>query len=306
MTMMAVPTLALKALLILASVASLSAFSSNVARGQRSVAFGVERRTFFALQESTDPESVPETPVAPVVPVVAETVAPVVIETAAPVVAETEAPVVAETAAPAVAETAAPAADAAAPAVAETAAPAAPVAETAVAGAATAAAGGETAERPDTYVRCGKCQTIYALTADDLGPGGRGRRLECSVCNHSWFQSKDRLMDKKDGFEYAELPQGDLERIAKNIEDGKEPNFMGEFKLYVGNIAFESTEEDINAIFTEVGPVGDVSLVRDELGRIRGFGFVTMREKEDGQKAIDALDGAEIRGRKIAVRESNN
>jgi predicted Zn finger-like uncharacterized protein len=163
-----------------------------------------------------------------------------------------------------------------------------------------------TGERPDTYVRCGKCQTIYAITEDDLGPGGRGRRLECSVCNHSWFQSKDRIMAIKDGYEYVVMPESDLERITQNIEEGRAPSFMGEFKLYVGNIAFESTEEDINEIFSEIGPVGDVSLVRDDLGRIRGFGFVTMREKEDGQKAIDALDGSDIRGRTIAVRESNN
>lgn len=161
-------------------------------------------------------------------------------------------------------------------------------------------------ERPDTYVRCGKCQTIYAITEDDLGPGGRGRRLECSVCNHSWFQSKDRIMAIKDGYEYVVMPESDLERITQNIDEGRPPAFMGEFKLYVGNIAFESTEEDINEIFSKIGPVGDVSLVRDDLGRIRGFGFVTMREKEDGQKAIDALDGSEIRGRTIAVRESNN
>jgi predicted Zn finger-like uncharacterized protein len=167
-------------------------------------------------------------------------------------------------------------------------------------------ADGAPAERPDTYVRCGKCQTIYAITEEDLGPGGRGRRLECSVCNHSWFQSKDRIMAIKDGYEYVVMPDSDLERITQNIDEGRPPAFMGEFKLYVGNIAFESTEEDVNEIFSEIGPVGDVSLVRDDLGRIRGFGFVTMREKEDGQKAIDALDGSEIRGRTIAVRESNN
>jgi len=47
-------------------------------------------------------------------------------------------------------------------------------------------------------------------------------------------------------------------------------------------------------------------LVRDEDGKNRGFGFVTMRSKDDGQKAMAELDGTPIRGRKIAVRESNN
>ncbi len=120
------------------------------------------------------------------------------------------------------------------------------------------------------------------------------------------MKSQDRHMAIKDGYEYVVMPESDMERITKNSDEGRAPSFMGEFKLYVGNIAFESTEEDIQEIFSEIGPVGDVSLVRDDLGRIRGFGFVTMREKEDGQKAIDALDGSEIRGRTIAVRESNN
>jgi len=159
---------------------------------------------------------------------------------------------------------------------------------------------------PDSYVRCGKCQTVYAITEEDLGVRGRGRRLECSVCGHSWFQSKDRLLTLRDGNEMVPLPQGDLDRISNNIEEGKTPSFMGEMKIYVGNIAFECHEDDINQIFSKVGSVGDVSLVRDETGRCKGFGFVTMRTKEEGQKAIDELDGTRVRGRNIAVRESNN
>ena len=81
---------------------------------------------------------------------------------------------------------------------------------------------------------------------------------------------------------------------------------MGESKLYVGNIAFGSTEEDIRELFSEVGDVGDVALVRDDMGRNRGFGFVTMRTKEGGQKCIDELDGVELKGRNLAVRESNS
>jgi predicted Zn finger-like uncharacterized protein len=158
---------------------------------------------------------------------------------------------------------------------------------------------------PDTYVRCGKCQTVYPITEDDVGRG-RGRRLECSVCSHSWFQSKDRLMNLKDGYEMIPLPSEDLTRIAANIEQGKPAGFVGEVKIYVGNVAFECHEDDIMAEFSKIGPVGDVSLVRDEEGRNRGFGFVTMRSKEDGQRAIEALDGAPVRGRKIAVRESSS
>ena len=131
-------------------------------------------------------------------------------------------------------------------------------------------------------------------------------RLECSVCGHSWFQSKDRLMTLSDGFEMTELPESDLNRIQTNIKEGKSPKFMGECKLYVGNISFQCTESDIRELFADIGDVGDVALVRDDIGRNRGFGFVTMRTKEDGQKCMDELDGKEIEGRNLAVRESNS
>ena len=131
-------------------------------------------------------------------------------------------------------------------------------------------------------------------------------RLECSVCQHSWFQSKDRLMTLRDGFEMVSLPDLDKERISLNMKEGKNPRFMGDTKLYVGNIAFECSEDDLVQVFSEAGVVGDVSLVRDDQGRNRGFGFITMRTKEGGEKAMETLDGSEVMGRNIAVRESNS
>jgi RNA recognition motif-containing protein len=113
-------------------------------------------------------------------------------------------------------------------------------------------------------------------------------------------------MTLQDGFEMKTLPEMDKNRIKINMEEGKSPKFMGEFKLYVGNIAFESTEEDLYSVFSEAGTVGDIALVRDDMGRNRGFGFVTMRTKDDGARAMENLDGKEMNGRNIAVRESNS
>lgn len=163
-------------------------------------------------------------------------------------------------------------------------------------------------ELPDSYVRCSKCQTVYAITESDLDSGDRGggRRLECSVCGHAWFQSKDRLMTVQEDFALEPLPERDLLRIQRNIEEGKSPKFLGEKKLYVGNISFECHEDDFYKIFGKCGDVGDVAFVRDEAGRNRGFGFVTMRTEMDALKAVEELDGMSVRGRNIAVRESNN
>ena len=147
---------------------------------------------------------------------------------------------------------------------------------------------------------------MFEFTLTYYQPISSFSRLECSVCGHSWFQSRDRVMTVNNGFELVPLPESDLERIKMNIEEGKSPKFMGDVKLYVGNMPFSTTEDDIMQMFSDIGTVGDVSLVRDELGRNRGFGFVTMRTKADGDKAIDVLDGFEIDGRNIAVRQSNN
>jgi predicted Zn finger-like uncharacterized protein len=160
-------------------------------------------------------------------------------------------------------------------------------------------------DMPNTYVRCGKCQTSYAIAEDDLGTRG-GRRLECSVCTHSWFQTKDRLLSLANDFELSPLPERDVERIQSNIQEGKSAKFMGEKKLYVGNLAFQCHEDDLFEIFGQYGDVGEVTLIRDESGRPRGFGFVTMRTEDGGNKAIAGGDGMMIRGRNIAVRESNN
>jgi RNA recognition motif-containing protein len=102
------------------------------------------------------------------------------------------------------------------------------------------------------------------------------------------------------------LPERDLERIQQNVLEGKPPRFAGDMKLYVGNIAFTCTEEDIYDAFSEAGTVGEVSLVRDEVGRIRGFGFVTMRSREDGERALQEMEGKDLQGRNLNVRESKN
>lgn len=166
---------------------------------------------------------------------------------------------------------------------------------------------GKSLDLPDTYVRCGKCQTLYALKPEDLGDRGKGRRLVCSTCNHSWFQAKDRLMEIKEGFELTQRPAWELERIERNLKENKPPAFLGATKLYVGNIAFECTEKDLYELFNDLGvSVGDVSLVRDDFGKNRGFGFVSLATKADGETAMEKLDGAPLLNRNIAVRESNN
>ena len=75
--------------------------------------------------------------------------------------------------------------------------------------------------------------------------------------------------------------------------------------IYVGNLSYDVSREDVEDVFNEYGRVTRVSLPMDrESGRPRGFAFVEMSAKEDEAKAIDALDGAEWMGRVMKVNEA--
>ncbi len=73
-------------------------------------------------------------------------------------------------------------------------------------------------------------------------------------------------------------------------------------KLFVGNLSFNATENDLQDAFAAHGTVVEAHLMMDRMsGRPRGFGFVTMGSPEEAQKAIDALNGTEIDGRALTV-----
>ena len=75
--------------------------------------------------------------------------------------------------------------------------------------------------------------------------------------------------------------------------------------IYVGNLPKTTDEETIRNLFKTYGEVMEVKLIKDQYsGELRGFGFVTMPSKTEGQAAIDGLNGNEIEGRKIIVNEA--
>jgi RNA recognition motif-containing protein len=76
-------------------------------------------------------------------------------------------------------------------------------------------------------------------------------------------------------------------------------------KIYVGNIAFNATEEQVRELFAPFGEIESVKLIADQqTGRPRGFGFVEMASAEAAQKAIEALNGKNIMDRDLAVSEA--
>ena len=73
-------------------------------------------------------------------------------------------------------------------------------------------------------------------------------------------------------------------------------------KLYVGNLSYSVTKEDLEKIFSEYGKVSEAILIEDRsTGRSKGFGFVEMEDSASADQAIKALDGKDIQGRNIRV-----
>ncbi len=78
-------------------------------------------------------------------------------------------------------------------------------------------------------------------------------------------------------------------------------------KIYVGNLAFSSTEVELEELFAQHGAVSSVSLISDrQTGRPRGFGFVEMESDDEADAAIEALDGKEFGGRNLRVNEARD
>jgi RNA recognition motif-containing protein len=76
-------------------------------------------------------------------------------------------------------------------------------------------------------------------------------------------------------------------------------------KLYVGNLSFQTSNEELQALFGQAGTVESASIVEDrDTGRSRGFGFVEMSSKEEGEAAIAQFNGKEVNGRSLTVNEA--
>jgi cold-inducible RNA-binding protein len=76
-------------------------------------------------------------------------------------------------------------------------------------------------------------------------------------------------------------------------------------KLFVGNLSFNTTQDELRDLFAAFGPVAQADIIMDKMtGRPRGFGFVTMESKEDAEKAIEGLHGKSHDGRDLTVNEA--
>ena len=75
--------------------------------------------------------------------------------------------------------------------------------------------------------------------------------------------------------------------------------------IYVGNLAYQTTDDDLRTLFAAHGEVTSARVVTDRTsGQSKGFGFVEMPDRDAAQKAIDAINGQDLQGRKLRVNES--
>lgn len=76
-------------------------------------------------------------------------------------------------------------------------------------------------------------------------------------------------------------------------------------KLYIGNLSFQTSSEDLQQLFSQAGSVESANIIEDrDTGRSRGFGFVEMSTEEEGQAAIEQFNGKDVNGRTLKVNEA--
>ena len=76
-------------------------------------------------------------------------------------------------------------------------------------------------------------------------------------------------------------------------------------KMYVGNIPYNATEEDLRGLFSEYGEIESLKIMQDQFtGRSKGFGFIEMADEEDAKKAIGTLNGKDFMGKSLTVAEA--
>ena len=75
--------------------------------------------------------------------------------------------------------------------------------------------------------------------------------------------------------------------------------------IYVGNLSYQATEQELREMFASHGEVGNVTIIKDrDSGRSKGFGFVEMNDNSAGLRAIDALNGKDLGGRPLKINEA--
>ncbi len=146
---------------------------------------------------------------------------------------------------------------------------------------------------------------------NNFSPGKRQREMEQARKKQDKAEKRmakrDRAPRDMEIVSASDVQRGlpSIEEVMRKLEQGSTvsraaPSIPA--RLFVGGLSSETTEEDLREAFGKYGPVADAIVMVDRETRTpRGFGFVTMENRKDAPRAIEALDGFELKGRRIAV-----
>ena len=142
--------------------------------------------------------------------------------------------------------------------------------------------------------------------------------VDNNINNDAWNGGNDQPANTSPGNDPNEAPPagdgsdvpqgeglelGDGAKAGTDLEDGRRgpPNIEGLISLKVDELDFRVQKDELRAIFDGFGDIGDVHIPRGRTGQSRGFGFVRFKSRADADKALEAMDGKDIAGRKVKV-----
>lgn len=162
------------------------------------------------------------------------------------------------------------------------------------------------------YTKCAKCSASYELDPSVLG---NGRKVQCSVCSHEWFQKPERLLTLRETEQFSEYPmERKDEFLEKNQQSqrarGGRPRdsrdrrstFRKTFSVFIGNLPYSATEKELTDLVSSAVKPKRVSIVTDPDGNSRGFAFADVQNEQEVDQVVKSLDGTQMGGRTIAVR----
>uniref|UniRef100_A0A7S1TD30 RRM domain-containing protein n=1 Tax=Compsopogon caeruleus TaxID=31354 RepID=A0A7S1TD30_9RHOD len=162
-----------------------------------------------------------------------------------------------------------------------------------------------------TYTECVRCGSKFAVSDRELGD--KGRKVQCGVCKHVWFQHTNRLSELAEGESLRDMTPAEQDiaiertktRSRRATSDAGASEGGSQFTLFVGNLPFSVSEDDLRVIFSQHCKVQRVHIATTE-GRSRGFAFVDVASEEDMKLAIEKVSGMDVGGREVSVRQGNS
>lgn len=156
----------------------------------------------------------------------------------------------------------------------------------------------------DKYVQCGACKSVYIITPEQLGE--RGRRVHCNVCDKEWYQTLERIMTIDESVMLNMIPDEKIPEIRRNIQTRNFRSRGDRIGIFVGNLPYAYTEEEIGGLFAEYG-ILQISLVRDTEGESKGFAFLEVATEDDANVLIEEMHHFFTDDRrKLTVRLADN